>query len=670
MKKVFIIIISICALVAQSQNVNIPDPNFKDYLVNTPAINTNGDAEIQISEAQAFTDTIDCRGLQILDLTGIEKFTQLTGLDFSENYDISNIDLSKNTKLIYLNFSGTHFSKLDLSNNTLLKNVIGYDVNLQLLDLSNSTALVELWCEYVDTINLNNTTLVFFNMGNTYATTVNVTNNNFLEFLGLNCGSSTETLNIINNIKLTDIGFCEGNWFGSINIDNTGIDELHFGYSGAEKMRILNNNHLTSLYFESSSISDSLVLSNNPNLRNLFLHDSEINNIGCDNFESIKKLEFFKQIDSLKLSDFTGLEELNCYGCNLEYLDIYNNTELTDLYCNENQLTSLDLSNNTKLINVDCSNNSLTSLNLPNSTSLISLYLSNNKLDSIDISQYINLEDFDCSNNELTDLNIIPDSPSPLPPNTFNNLLEPQSSNLKTLFCNGNKLTSLNVANGNNSNMTSMDAKNNPDLGCIQHDEGFTPSSNWLKDDAAVWSTDCASALSIELSKFTAKTIDKKHVQLDWQTVLEIDNEYFEVERSTNAVDWETIKRIKGAEHSNSIINYQTIDKTPYNGISYYRLQQKDKDGKYYYSNIEKVQVKTDNQIQIFPNPAKEYINVYSNNNMVKNIRILCLTGQDVTSITTDNKVSKTYIEIDISGLHEGIYFIEIDNRLYKFHKQ
>ena len=42
------------------QNVYIPDANFKNYLVNNSAINTNGDGEIQVSEASAFTDTINC----------------------------------------------------------------------------------------------------------------------------------------------------------------------------------------------------------------------------------------------------------------------------------------------------------------------------------------------------------------------------------------------------------------------------------------------------------------------------------------------------------------------------------------------------------------------------------------------------------------------------------
>ena len=41
-----------------NDNVNIPDANFKAYLVGDSAINTNGDNQIQVSEAIAFNDTI------------------------------------------------------------------------------------------------------------------------------------------------------------------------------------------------------------------------------------------------------------------------------------------------------------------------------------------------------------------------------------------------------------------------------------------------------------------------------------------------------------------------------------------------------------------------------------------------------------------------------------
>ena len=76
MKKLLLILLCF-PMIGFGQNVNIPDANFKAYLVGNTAINTNGDAEIQLSEATAFNGVF-VYNMNIADLTGIEAFTALT----------------------------------------------------------------------------------------------------------------------------------------------------------------------------------------------------------------------------------------------------------------------------------------------------------------------------------------------------------------------------------------------------------------------------------------------------------------------------------------------------------------------------------------------------------------------------------------------------------------
>ena len=64
--------------IINAQNVNIPDANFKSYLLANSGINTNSDSEISIAEAQAFTGELLINGLSISDLTGIEAFVNIT----------------------------------------------------------------------------------------------------------------------------------------------------------------------------------------------------------------------------------------------------------------------------------------------------------------------------------------------------------------------------------------------------------------------------------------------------------------------------------------------------------------------------------------------------------------------------------------------------------------
>jgi len=64
-----------------AQNVSIPDANFKAALLGYSAINTNGDTEIQVSEAVAFSGSINLHYLAISNLTGIEASVNITYLD-------------------------------------------------------------------------------------------------------------------------------------------------------------------------------------------------------------------------------------------------------------------------------------------------------------------------------------------------------------------------------------------------------------------------------------------------------------------------------------------------------------------------------------------------------------------------------------------------------------
>ncbi len=106
MKKTFfftaitILLINFSSLVS-AQNVAIPDANFKAALLANPNINTNLDTEIQVVEAESFYDTVNVNGFSISNLTGIEAFPYIVGLNCSNNF-IVNLNVSNNTSLVYL----------------------------------------------------------------------------------------------------------------------------------------------------------------------------------------------------------------------------------------------------------------------------------------------------------------------------------------------------------------------------------------------------------------------------------------------------------------------------------------------------------------------------------------------------------------------------------------
>jgi hypothetical protein len=80
------------------------------------------------------------------------------------------------------------------------------------------------------------------------------------------------------------------------------------------------------------------------------------------------------------------------------------------------------------------------------------------------------------------------------------------------------------------------------------------------------------------LLSFDAIISDKK-VELTWSSNTENNNNYFTIEKSKDAINFEEVTSIKGFGNYSSLVNYFDVDYIPYEGISYYRLKQTDSKG-------------------------------------------------------------------------------------------
>ena len=126
--------------------VNIPDAKFKAYLVRNSAINTNGDAEIQVSEAITYNGTINCSYYGIFNLKGIEAFTALTYLDCSFNKILA-LDVSSASALTTLYCGDNRLTSLDVNGASALTTLYCSNNQLTSLDVSKNSALTSLNCD-------------------------------------------------------------------------------------------------------------------------------------------------------------------------------------------------------------------------------------------------------------------------------------------------------------------------------------------------------------------------------------------------------------------------------------------------------------------------------------------------------------------------------------------
>lgn len=108
----------------------------------------------------------------------------------------------------------------------------------------------------------------------------------------------------------------------------------------------------------------------------------------------------------------------------------------------------------------------------------------------------------------------------------------------------------------------------------------------------------------IELISFDAQLTGDLDVRLDWLTAIEINFLGFEIQRSTDAQDWDAISFVPGSGETAGAA-YSFIDDEPLFGKSYYRLKSIDRDESFSYSNVESVELlSTASELSLFPNPA------------------------------------------------------------------
>lgn len=165
----------------------------------------------------------------------------------------------------------------------------------------------------------------------------------------------------------------------------------------------------------------------------------------------------------------------------------------------------------------------------------------------------------------------------------------------------------------------------------------------------------CDATLPVETTFFKGRILRNNLVELTWQTVLEIDNEGFEIHRANADFQWDLVGFEKGNGNTTETINYSFIDQNPYPGTNYYRLRQMDYDGNFEITKVIAVNVKnTKETVTIFPTLAKEKLIINYNEPPadLPTYRVFDLMGRKILETKADNGV------IDISGLNAGQYVI------------
>lgn len=176
------------------------------------------------------------------------------------------------------------------------------------------------------------------------------------------------------------------------------------------------------------------------------------------------------------------------------------------------------------------------------------------------------------------------------------------------------------------------------------------------------------SALPIELLDIAAKPLNQNTIRIEWITATETNVNYFEVERSTDGVYFNSIGTIHTDGNSISVRNYEYLDINCIpEQIYYYRIRTVDND---YSSNVTRiVSAKTLQQnnmvsnINLYPNPFREdyfSISLLSTQKQPITIQIYNAIGQQVYKHSFPLIQGQNNLSIQVPDLSNGLYSIEI----------
>lgn len=294
-KKIYLLLLLFTGIV-NAQIVNIPDTNFKARLIEL-GVDLNIDGNIQVSEAQAVT-TLDLFNRGIVDITGIEEFSNLATLDCGFNL-FSSLDVSMLSQLFRLECGMGQITTINAGGLTNLRYLYCSGNPLGSLNVTGCSALYELLADQ------------------TQLTSFNATG-----------------LNGLYNLELQ----------GSPTLAAVVVD----GLPALQHLMLQNTPSLHNVSISNCPVLGGVQTSVGGNIQNF-----EMLNCPLVTFLDLSA----QQLSSINLTGCTGLQYLSVTDNQLSTIDLATNVNLTSFYCPNNLFFNLDLSANINLSSLDCRHN-------------------------------------------------------------------------------------------------------------------------------------------------------------------------------------------------------------------------------------------------------------------------------------------------------------------------
>jgi hypothetical protein len=181
--------------------------------------------------------------------------------------------------------------------------------------------------------------------------------------------------------------------------------------------------------------------------------------------------------------------------------------------------------------------------------------------------------------------------------------------------------------------------------------------------------------LPIELLSFNAKRSDEETILLQWATASEINNDYFEIEKSYNGIEFHSIGIVKGAGNSSTTSSYSYEDKSgESHRLTYYRLAQIDYDRTKIYSATISFSLQSSGPTLISSEftSQRESIELSISTNTRENISVMItdMLGKICYQTILAAEAGIQQHELSIGALNTGMYILSISDKTKRINRK
>ncbi len=187
----------------------------------------------------------------------------------------------------------------------------------------------------------------------------------------------------------------------------------------------------------------------------------------------------------------------------------------------------------------------------------------------------------------------------------------------------------------------------------------FMSETNLQNNDPTLYNLVNGGILPVEFLYVKAQAADSYNVTVSWATASEINNDYFEVERSSDGRNYDVVGKVKGAGNSERILTYDLTDRQVTSGTFYYRVRQVDFDGRFDYSEVISVTIENDVpfELKAYPNPTSGPVTLNIFGGGDDGVKVVIRSMQGEVKKVIENAGQS--VELDLSSFPKGYYFLE-----------